>query len=143
MAIKFAEQNIKSGLKQKQKLTTFIDLQIKNETQKKCSLQYVFVSDNDLLVMNQQFLNHDTFTDIITFDLSENDKKIIGEIYISIDRIKENAQKYSTDYILELQRVIFHGALHLCGYKDKSPKDKITMTNMENKWLLEFSKFIS
>jgi len=124
-------------------LSSFIDNQIKKTTKKTAALQYVFVSDDALLQMNQQFLQHDTFTDIITFDLSESPDKIIGEIYISIDRVTENANKFSTAYTAELHRVIFHGALHLCGYKDKTKADKETMRAMEDKWLKAYLQVVN
>ena len=138
MPCKFSEDNIKANLKGKALLSKYICNQIFDEVKIPAQLQYVFVSDAALLEMNQQFLAHDTFTDIITFNLSENDKKLIGEIYISVDRIVENAKKFKTTYEHELHRVIFHGALHLCGYKDKSAKDKSVMRSMEDKWLQSF-----
>ena len=143
MPAKFAEQDIKSKLSNKRMLSSFIDKQIKKTTKKTAALQYVFVSDDALLQMNQQFLQHDTFTDIITFDLSESPDKIIGEIYISIDRVTENANKFSTAYTAELHRVILHGALHLCGYKDKTKADKETMRAMEDKWLKAYQQVIN
>jgi rRNA maturation RNase YbeY len=143
MPAKFAEQDIKSKLSNKRMLSSFIDNQIKKTTKKTAALQYVFVSDDALLQMNQQFLQHDTFTDIITFDLSESPDKIIGEIYISIDRVTENANKFSTAYTAELHRVIFHGALHLCGYKDKTKADKETMRAMEDKWLKAYLQVVN
>lgn len=143
MPAKFAEQDIKSKLRNKRKLSRFIDHQLKKTTKKTAALQYVFVSDDALLQMNQQFLQHDTFTDIITFDLSESPDKIIGEIYISIDRVTENANKFSTAYTAELHRVIFHGALHLCGYKDKTKADKETMRAMEDKWLKAYLQVVN
>jgi len=143
MPAKFAEQDIKSKLRNKRKLSRFIDHQLKKTTKKTAALQYVFVSDDALLQMNQQFLQHDTFTDIITFDLSESPDKIIGEIYISIDRVTENANKFSAPYNAELHRVIFHGALHLCGYKDKTKADKETMRAMEDKWLNAYLQVVN
>jgi probable rRNA maturation factor len=95
------------------------------------SLQYVFMDDNGLLKINQQYLNHNTYTDIITFDLSE-DSNIVGEIYISLERVQENAVVFGVSYKEEFLRVLFHGALHLLGYKDKSPKDKHAMREAES-----------
>jgi rRNA maturation RNase YbeY len=85
--------------------------------------------------MNQQYLNHDTLTDIITFDYSDSPKAIEGEIYISIPRVKENATKLKVDFETELHRVIIHGVLHLVGYKDKSSTDKKEMRAAEEKYL--------
>jgi probable rRNA maturation factor len=138
MPIHFAEQNVISGLKNRRALKYFLENQTFAETQKKFWLTYVFVDDATLLVMNQTHLQHDTLTDIITFDLSENAEEIIGEIYISVDRVKENAAKFKVSYSNELHRVIFHGALHLCGYKDKNKKDKEQMRAMENEWLAAY-----
>jgi rRNA maturation RNase YbeY len=102
--------------------------------EKKCliaSLQYVFIDDNGLLKINQQYLSHNTYTDIITFDLSE-DSNVVGEIYISLERVQENAVVFGVSYKEEFLRVLFHGALHLLGYKDKSPKDKHAMREAES-----------
>ena len=99
------------------------------------SLTYIFCSDAYLLDINRQFLQHDDYTDIITFRLSEPREPIEGEIYISADRIKENAGNYTVSQAEEAYRVIFHGALHLCGFKDKSPLSKKKMTAAEDKYL--------
>lgn len=98
------------------------------------SLTYVFVSDEQLLVMNRQFLQHDTYTDIITFDYSEN-KLVSGELYISIDRVRDNAKSFGVPVTDELHRVIAHGLLHLCGFKDKQPKQAAEMRKQEEKVL--------
>ena len=98
-------------------------------------LQYIFCSDEYLLEINKQHLNHNYYTDIITFDLSETPDAVTGEIYISIDRVKENAQTYKAPFKQELLRVIFHGALHLCGYKDKTKNDQAMMRKAEDKYL--------
>jgi rRNA maturation RNase YbeY len=88
-------------------------------------------------------LYHVYFTDIISFVLSETRGTLIGEIYISIDRVKDNAKTHKTSYTEELLRVIFHGALHFCGYKDKKPSDAKEMRTQENKWLKSYLKSIS
>lgn len=125
MPATFHEQEVSSRLKQKRKLAAFLDALIAKHLPevKKTKLTYIFCTDEALLAMNQQFLDHDTLTDIITFDLSENEQELTGEIYISIERVAENAGKFNTTYDRELHRVIFHGALHLCGFKDKTKKD--------------------
>ena len=119
----------KKGLKQ------FIELLFKKEKKGLYELTYVFCSDEYLLGINEDFLKHDFYTDIITFDLSENNKQTIGETYISIDRIKDNAKTMNTSIKEETLRVIFHGALHLCGYKDKSKADIIKMRMKEDYYL--------
>lgn len=106
----------------------------------KVQLTYIFCSDEHLLGINQQFLKHNTYTDIITFDLGEYDDEVIGEIYISVDRVADNAAKFGVDYNDELHRVIFHGALHLCGYKDKTEADRKEMRRKEDLCLKQYFK---
>ncbi len=93
---------------------------------------YIFMSDDELLEINQSHLQHDDYTDIITFDLSDTEASIDGEIYISVERIKENAKKFQCSEEDELIRVLSHGVLHLMGYKDKSEKDSQKMRDAEN-----------
>ncbi len=96
-------------------------------------IQYVFCSDDYLLAINRDFLQHDYYTDIITFDLSEpGGRGINAEIYISWDRIRDNAQEQKVDAITELRRVMAHGALHLCGFRDKTKREKLEMTQQED-----------
>ncbi|GDX49310.1 endoribonuclease YbeY [Bacteroidota bacterium] len=99
------------------------------------SLQYVFVDDHELHQINLDFLKHDTLTDIITFDLGTTSSTIDGEIYISLDRVKENSATLNTLYFEELIRVISHGLLHLIGFKDKTSKDVATMRSKEEECL--------
>jgi rRNA maturation RNase YbeY len=102
-------------------------------------LDIIFCSDDYLLNINKSFLNHDYFTDIITFDLTPpKTSAIIGEIYISVDRIISNAQDFNTSIKEECHRVIFHGLLHLCGYKDKKKEEKSRMTKKENEYLSKY-----
>ncbi len=95
-------------------------------------LNYIFCSDEYLLKINNDFLSHDYYTDIITFPLSEEGQPIVGEIYISLDRIKDNAVANKASMFKETLRVVFHGALHLCGYKDKSKKNSVLMRSKED-----------
>ena len=134
MPATFYEHEIKAGLKNKRKLSAFIDGLVSRylKNVKTSEITYVFCNDNFLLEMNQNFLDHDSFTDIITFDLSESKQELQGEIYISIERVKENAKLYKTTFTDELHRVIFHGVLHLCGFKDKTPKDQKIMRENED-----------
>jgi probable rRNA maturation factor len=99
------------------------------------TLSVVFCSDEYLLDMNRRFLQHDYYTDILTFDLSEGGGNVIGELYISIDRVRENARGLGVSAKEELQRVIIHGALHLCGYKDKLKKQQLLMRQKEERYL--------
>lgn len=136
---KFVDHDIKSGINDKRKLGQFINHLIHHYTGKENALQYVFVSDDFLFDMNLKFLQHDTYTDIITFDLSEKKSdQIEGEIYISIERVKENAANEKVSYRHELLRVICHGALHLSGFNDKTKAQKATMRLMENEWVQKY-----
>ena len=104
-------------------------------------LSYVFCSDEYLLTINSSFLQHNSYTDIITFDLSEKAAPgITGEIYISLDRVKDNSIRFSSGFRDELLRVVFHGALHLCGYKDKKPADIALMRKKEAEYMALFYK---
>jgi len=127
-----------ANLKDRTRLKKFIGKMIKKEGRQLAELQYIFCSDAYLLGINQEYLKHDFFTDIITFDLAEKGQSINAEIYISVDRVRDNAANYNSSFRKELYRVIFHGALHLCGYKDKKPKDARLMRQMEDKWLNEY-----
>lgn len=138
MGIAFHQQNTHSKLSNRKTLKLFIQKLFKQEKTNLEQLDYIFCTDEFLLQMNQQYLKHNYFTDIITFNLSENTKTIVGEIYISIDRVKENAIQFNASYVQELHRVLFHGALHLCGYKDKSKKDQALMCQKENFYLHQY-----
>lgn len=138
MGIAFHQQNTHSKLSNRKTLKLFIQKLFKQEKTNLEQLDYIFCTDEFLLQMNQQYLKHNYFTDIITFNLSENTKTIVGEIYISIDRVKENAIQFNTIYVQELHRVLFHGALHLCGYRDKSKKDQVLMRQKENFYLHQY-----
>jgi rRNA maturation RNase YbeY len=132
-----------TSLRFRTKLKTFIKKQCHKEGIKIETLQYVFCSDKYLLDINKQYLNHNFYTDIISFDLSDQKGQLIGDIYISIDRVKENAKAEGNLYMHELLRVIFHGALHFCGYKDKKPSETKIMRSMEDKWLKAYLKTIT
>ncbi|SFQ12503.1 rRNA maturation RNase YbeY [Parafilimonas terrae] len=102
-------------------------------------LSYIFCSDAYLLQINKQFLNHDTLTDVITFPFSEEGEPVYGEVYLSVDRIKENAKTFEVEYQNELLRVMVHGALHLCGYTDKTKPQKAQMREKEDYYLKQFN----
>ena len=97
-------------------------------------ISYVFCDDEFLLSINKEFLSHDTFTDIISFDYSL-DKEVHGEIYISVERVRENAERFKSTFIDELHRVIIHGVLHYCGYKDKTEDASTEMRRKEDEAL--------
>jgi rRNA maturation RNase YbeY len=130
------------NLLHKKRLKAFIALLFEKERTPLYALNYIFCSDKYLLGINQKFLQHDFFTDIITFDLSEAPNYIVGEIYISIDRVKENALLMKTNREEELLRVIFHGALHLCGFRDKKQSDIKIMREKEDQYLKLYKKFL-
>jgi probable rRNA maturation factor len=98
-------------------------------------INYIFVSDEELLEMNKTYLNHDYYTDIITFDNSENSGLLDGDIFISTDRIEENSKIYGNGILEEYLRILGHGVLHLCGLKDKSPKDITKMREAEDQFI--------
>jgi probable rRNA maturation factor len=110
---------------------------IKNEEKSLKEISYNFCSDSELLKVNKEFLNHDTLTDIITFDYSGL-SGLSGEVLISTERVKENAQEFSQAFNVELRRVMVHGVLHLCGFKDKTDADKLIMTQKEDFYLSRF-----
>ena len=106
----------------------------KQELREIGDITFVFCDDNYLHKINLEFLDHDTYTDIITFDYSVGNE-MVGEVYISVDRVAENAKKFSQTFENEIHRVMIHGVLHLCGYKDKLAKDKQIMRDKENHYL--------
>lgn len=134
-AISFFNESVSYKLPNKLKLKKWIKSTIEKEGYNLEQLNFIFCSDEYLLGINQQFLNHDTYTDIITFDNSEVEKLIIGDIFISIERVKENAKIYKTNDFDEVCRIIIHGTLHLLGYKDKGKIAKTLMTDKENEYL--------
>jgi rRNA maturation RNase YbeY len=135
MAVLFQNQEIQFKLSDKIKIKSWIKTIVELEKKILGQINFVFTSDAELLKTNIEFLNHNTYTDIITFDYCEG-KLINGDIIISIERVKENAQKFKVDFDSEVKRVIIHGVLHLCGYKDKSTKDTEVMKGKEN-WALK------
>lgn len=149
MAVTFHFADVKYNLKHKRDLKAFILNRLHPLTPKNINLSFIFCSDEYLLNINRQFLNHDYYTDIITFPLSEHNHKLEAEIYISIDRVKENSAKYSQtvqtslsaiySFEKELLRVMFHGVLHLLGYNDKTAVQKTKMRKAEEQWLKSFA----
>lgn len=134
-AIQFFEEDINFKLKNKAGVRQWIKNTIIAEGYKLKELNYIFCSDTYLLEINKQYLDHDTYTDIVTFDNSEIEGSITGDIFISIERIRENSLKFNSGEANELHRVIIHGALHLLGYTDKKPADKKNMTLKEDFYL--------
>lgn len=135
--ITFQNQSILFKLKEKNKLKKWIKSITEKEKYELGNINYIFCNDDELLEINLNHLNHNTLTDIITFDYTEL-KKINSDIFISIDRVIENAKKFNVSFEDELHRVMIHGILHLCGYKDKTKKDADKMRKKENRALKIF-----
>ena len=136
--ILFFTNDIKFSLRKKEEIKNWLHALAKTHKKKIATLNYIFVSDKHLLNINKRFLGHNTLTDIISFDYSSDaktKKNIEGEIYISIPRVHENAKIFKTTKTNELYRVMAHGLLHLCGFLDKSPREKLRMRNEEEKAL--------
>lgn len=135
LPVNFFSEDISYTLKEKAHIRKWLKEAISSEGKSLKELNFIFCSDNYLLQINQQYLSHDTYTDIITFDNSDDPKAISGDIFISIERIKENAAKYKASERDELHRVIIHGALHLIGYTDKTKAHKALMSEKEDQYL--------
>lgn len=133
--ITFFKEGVSFRMNKQEALRKWITLAAKKEGYKIEQLNYIFCSDRYLKKMNVNYLNHNYYTDIITFDNSMEKKKIIGDVFISIDTIKYNATEYKTTFENELARVMIHGLLHLVGYSDKSLNDQKKMKSMEDLWL--------
>jgi len=134
-AIQFhtADQGI--SLPGKTILKTLLTDLFRKEGRQLAGLSIVFCSDDYLLELNRQFLQHDYYTDILTFLMSERGAPVEGELYISVDRVRDNARALGVPTLQELRRVILHGALHLCGYKDKLKKDQALIRQKEDRYL--------
>lgn len=133
--INFFTEETTYTLKQKTKIRAWISATIKEEGYLLNELNFILCSDAYLLRINQDYLQHDDYTDVITFDNGEGLKTIVGDIFISIDRIKENAKQFKSTTEVELCRVMIHGTLHLLGYKDKTKAAKTQMTAKEDYYL--------
>ncbi|MBV4356200.1 rRNA maturation RNase YbeY [Pinibacter aurantiacus] len=137
--ISFHFLEVQFSFTQRTALKQFLIGMFKKEKKPLESLNYVFCSDEYLLEINNNYLQHNYYTDIVTFELSATNKTV-GDIYISVDRVKDNAENLEQSFKRELHRVIFHGALHLCGYRDKTAKEQEKMREMEDKYLKLYFK---
>jgi len=137
--ISFLTHNVSFRLKNKSALIDWLNNVAKREKKKIFHLQYVFCSDAEILRINKSFLKHDYYTDIITFDYTQS-IDLQGEIYVSLDTVQSNSNKLNVSFNEELNRVLVHGLLHLCGYKDKSKADKLLMRSKEDEALLLLKK---
>ncbi len=138
--ILFHSADRKFRFPEKKRLKQFLEAIFSSENIILKSVDFIFCSDDYLLEINKTFLQHDFYTDIITFDLSESEDEIIGEIYISLDRVKDNANNQKTSLKEEILRVIFHGVLHLCGYNDKSKAQISLMRTKEDYYIHLFTR---
>jgi probable rRNA maturation factor len=134
-AINFFSEEISFSLTHPRKTTTWIKRAILKEGYQLGSLSVIFCGDLFLLSLNAKYLNHHTLTDVITFDQSIALREISGEIYISVERVKENASAFKTEFDSELHRVIIHGVLHLIGYADKKTSEKARIRKKEEAYL--------
>ncbi len=132
--IEIQEVNIKSLELKVNQFNSFISNILISEKKTEGDVVLIFCSDEYLLEINKKHLNHNYYTDIITFDYCV-ENIVSGDLYISIDRVKENAKTFNDSFINELSRVVIHGVLHLCGYSDKTEADQKNMRNLENKYL--------
>jgi rRNA maturation RNase YbeY len=130
----------RTSLAERTRLKIFLVRLLRKEGRTLAGLNVVFCSDRELLRINKEYLGHDYFTDIITFDLSEKGQPLVAEIHISVERVRENAMQLGVSFKEELHRVIFHGVLHLCGYGDKSEKLSRRMREKENLYLNKYFK---
>lgn len=137
--INFYTEDIQYTVKHKLRIKRWIEATIVAEGYNLSELNFILCSDEYLLRINQDFLQHDDYTDVITFDNSEELKIIVGDIFISLDRIKENAVDFKANTLNELCRIMIHGTLHLLGYKDKTKAAKTLMTEKEDFYLAQLS----
>ena len=134
MAISYNVEGVKMPSIKKRETTNWIKSVAATHNKKIGSIAYIFCSDEKILEVNNEYLQHDYYTDIITFNYNEGDI-ISGDIFISLDTVKSNAEQYNADYREELYRVIIHGVLHLCGVNDKTDEEQEQMTKSENEAL--------
>ncbi len=134
MAIIYQNEGVKAPLIKKREVTKWIKDVAASYDKKVADVSYIFCSDEKILEINKAYLQHDYYTDIITFDYTD-ENVISGDIFISLDTVESNAKEFNTDYLEELHRIIIHGILHLCGINDKGPGEREYMTECENKAL--------
>lgn len=137
--IVFFNEDIDFKFGQKNQLKAWLKKVAESEGFKMRDLNYIFCSDEYLHKINLEYLDHDTYTDIITFDNSEEEEDIEGDIFVSIERVKDNSQELKTEFLDEFKRVLVHGLLHLCGYDDHSDEDEAQMRELESKYISIFN----
>lgn len=137
--IHFNNNGISALIPKKKELKIFLNCIFEEENVEFETLSYIFCTDNFLLDLNEKYLNHNTLTDILTFVISDKESPLISEIYISVERVKENAVHLKTPFFHELLRVMIHGILHLCGYEDHTSREKKTMRSREDYYISKYS----
>ncbi len=136
MPVRFFSEEIPFKILHPRKSARWIEMALKREKARLGDINYIFCGDQYLLQVNREYLKHNTLTDIITFDTgSPESKAISGDVFISIDRVRDNAASFGTSFDNEIHRVMIHGILHLLGYKDKTPGDKALMRKKEEAYL--------
>ena len=143
LKIRFFSEEIDFVLEKRVKVRQWITGVIRAENKNPGTINYIFCSDGYLLDLNKAYLQHDTLTDIITFPNEDIPTKISGDIYISVERVKENALKFQQEPGSELKRVMVHGVLHLLGYHDKTRNEKTLMRSKEDYYLLRYDEYVS
>ena len=136
--VQFFSPEIRSSLRNTDNLKLFIESIFRKEQRRLSSINYIFCSDRTILEINKKYLSHDFYTDVITFNFSPNNATITAEVYISLERVRDNAKKLGVSIKSELHRVLFHAVLHLCGYNDKKKKDLEQMRKKEDLLLSQY-----
>lgn len=141
MAIIYQSEEVKVPPIKRRIISAWIKQTASSYGKKVGEISYIFCSDEKILEINREYLNHDYYTDIITFDYTEKNT-ISGDIFISLDTVKSNSEQFGTEYLEEIDRIIIHGILHLCGINDKAPGEREHMTDCENKALEQLNQII-
>lgn len=136
--IRFFNEDVPYKLSKKQAIRQWLNQQVKQEGYAVGELNYIFCSDEHVLQVNRDYLQHDYYTDIITFDQREDENKLEGDIFISVERVADNATQLGISADLEMRRVLAHGLLHLCGYGDKTDEEAAQMRAKEEEWLTQY-----
>lgn len=140
--IRFFNENVAYKLPQKKVLRQWLKQQTEQEGYAVGELNYIFCSDEYVLQVNRDYLQHDYYTDIITFDQREEEAKLAGDIFISVERVADNASQLNIPVEQEMHRVLAHGLLHLCGYGDKNDEEVTQMRTRENEWLAALNRIV-
>ena len=140
--IRFFNEDVSYKLLQKRVISQWLKKQAQQEGYSVGDLNYIFCSDEHVLQVNRDYLQHDYYTDIITFDQSEEEDLLEGDIFISVDRVADNASQLAIPAEQEMRRVLAHGMLHLCGYGDKTDEEEASMRQKEDEWLKELHQLL-